>query len=64
MSVEAAVSLMITQWCHVYRESGDERGEGLAVSGLGEVHFTMGQYTTALSFHQAASSHVYTVYST
>jgi hypothetical protein len=29
-----------------------ERGEGLAVSGLGEVHYTMGEYNTALTFHQ------------
>jgi hypothetical protein len=36
----------------MYRESGDERGEGLAVSGLGEVHYTMGEYNTALTFHQ------------
>jgi hypothetical protein len=36
----------------LFRESGDERGEGLAVSGLGEVHYTMGEYNTALTFHQ------------
>jgi hypothetical protein len=38
--------------CILCRESGDERGEGLAVSGLGEVHYTMGEYNTALTFHQ------------
>ncbi len=51
----------------MFRESGDERGEGLAVSGLGEVHYTMGEYNTALTFHQvniymctnAASSNFY-----
>jgi hypothetical protein len=40
----------------LFRESGDERGEGLAVSGLGEVHYTMGEYNTALTFHQVNMS--------
>ena len=42
-------TLLTYRYC---RESGDERGEGLAVSGLGEVHYTMGEYSTALTLHQ------------